>query len=474
MAKTNVPKLTFGLLVGNRGFFPDALAKEGRATMIALLKKLGYGVVALTEKDTKFGSVETWEDAKKCAGLFAKKAGDIDGVIVTLPNFGDERGVADTLRMAGLGVPVLVHAWADDAKKMTLKHRRDSFCGKISTCNNLTQYGIPFSLTAVHTMDPSAPAFAEEIHNFAAVCRVVNGLTGCRVGALGARPAAFNTVRYSEKLLESAGISVETLDLSEAFGRANAIKDSDAQVKARIKAIKDYVETKSVPAASLTKIAKFALVVDDWMEAADLDVTAVQCWTSLEEYFGIVPCTLMSMLSESLRSSACEVDVCGAVTMHALALATQTPGCLLDWNNNYGDDPDKFVAFHCSNAPKSFFGDCHMDFQDIIAGTVGKAKTYGTVCGRFAPGPMTFARVTTFDDEGAIGAYVGEGRFTDDPLDTFGGYGVGEIPNLQALLKHICECGFEHHVATSRGQVARAVAEAMDTYLGWDVYWHQG
>lgn len=469
-AKTK--QVTFGLIVGNRGFFPDELARDGRTAMIELLKKLGYSVVALGAKDTKFGSVETWEDAKRCAQLFKEKRDQIDGVIVTLPNFGDERGVADTLKMADLNVPVLVHAWQDDPKKMTIQYRRDSFCGKMSLCNNLVQYGIPFTLTKRHTMDPDAKDFEEEVHGFAAVCRVVKGLRNCRVGALGARPAAFNTVRYSEKLLQDAGISVETLDLSEVFGRAERLKDTDPKVRARIKSIQEYVPVKNVPAEALTRMAKLGLVIAEWMRHADLDITAVQCWTALEEYYGVVPCTVMSMLSDSLHSSACEVDVCGAVAMHALALASQTPSFLLDWNNNYGDDPNKCVCFHCSNLPKTCFQHPRMDYQEIIAGAVGKDHAYGTVVGRIKSGPMTYCRISTLDNEGVISGYLGEGRFTQDPLDTFGGYGVAEVPDLQILLRYICANGFEHHVAANHGESARIVYEALDNYLGWEMYWH--
>ena len=466
-------KTCFGIIVGNRGFFPDVLANKGRKLIASRVRKLGYSCVVLDPKDTKFGAVETWEDAKKCADLFKEKRDQIDGVIVTLPNFGDERAIADTLKLAGLDVPVLVHAWADDPAKMAIEHRRDSFCGKMSACNNLVQYGIPFSLTQSHTVDPASDEFAEDIHWFAGVCRVVKGMTNCRIGALGTRPAAFNTVRYSEKLLQESGIAVETLDLSEAFGRAEALADKASAVQYRVKKIKGYVPAAGVPEAALVKMAKLGAVIDRWMDESELDITAVQCWVSMQEYFGVAPCTVMSMMSESMRSSACEVDVCGAVGMHALALASQTPSCLLDWNNNYGDDPDKCVCFHCSNAAKSFLQECKMDYQTIIAGTMDKDKTYGTVAGRIKPGPLTYARVSTFDTEGVICGYVGEGAFTDDELETFGGYGVVEIPNLQGLLSYICESGFEHHVAMSRSQCARAVYEAMDTYLDWDVYWHQ-
>ena len=466
-------KMVFGVIVGNRGFFPDELAKEGHTFLPALLEKLGHEFVLLGDQDTKFGSVETWQDAKKCAALFKARREDLDGVIVTLPNFGDERGVADTLKMAGLNVPVLIHAWDDTVGKMSIKHRRDSFCGKISVCNNLVQYGIPFSLTALHTMDPKTPAFEREIEWFASVCRVVKGLGSCRVGALGARPAAFDTVRYSEKLLQEAGITVETLDLSEAFGRAEALSDSSDDVQQRVTSLMAYTSTKGIPADALAKMAKLGLVIDRWTEESELDVTAIQCWTSMEQYFGVVPCTIMSMLSDSLRSSACEVDVCGAISMHALALASRSPSFLLDWNNNYGTETNKCVCFHCSNLPKSCFVNSRMDYQEIIAGTVGKEKTFGTIVGRIKAAPMTFARVTTFDSEGEIGAYLGEGKFTKDKLETFGGYGVAEIPDLQVLLQYICENGFEHHVAANHSECARALFEALDNYLGWDVYWHQ-
>ena len=471
---TTDKKLTFALLVGNRGFFPDSLAQEGHTFMSKLITDMGYGLVVLSETDTKFGCVETWDEAKKCAALFKSHQDSIDGIIVTLPNFGDERGVADTIKLSGLNVPVLIHAWGDDPEHMTIATRRDSFCGKISVCNNLVQYDLPFTLTSLHTMDPRIDSFKEEIHTFAAVCRVVNGLRKCRIGALGARPAAFNTVRYSEKLLQDAGISVETLDLSEAFGRADRMADNDAPVVKRIQEIEQYVSTKNIPASALIKMAKFGLVLQNWMLDKDLDITAIQCWTSMEEYFGVVPCTVMSMMSNALHSSACEVDVVGAVGMHALALASQKPSFLLDWNNNYGNDPDKCVTFHCSNLPIDCFEEAHMDYQAIIAGDVGKENTFGTVVGRIKSGPMTYCRVSTIDHEGTIGAYVGEGRFTEDPVKTFGGYGVTEIPNLQMLLRYACENGFEHHVAMNHSQVARAVFEALDNYLGWDVYWHQG
>jgi L-fucose isomerase-like protein len=466
-------KMTMGLIVGNRGFFPDHLAKSGREDMLRVLTGAGMDVVALTAEESKYGAVETREESRRCAELFKRNRERIDGVIVTLPNFGEERAIADTLRLADLRVPVLIQATPDEPGKMSIAFRRDSFCGKMSACNNLKQYGIPYSITSLHTESPDSPEFAKDLQWFAAVCRVVNGFRNLRVGAIGARPAAFNTVRYSEKILESQGISIETFDLSEVLGRIERMKDSEDLAQAKLASITGYVDSSHVPAAALMKMAKLGAVVDQWMAQTEVAISAVQCWTSIEENLGVVPCTIMSMMSNRLLSSACEVDICGVLGMHALRLASETPSALLDWNNNYGSDPNKAVCFHCANLPKHFFRTVTMDFQQIIAGTVGKENTYGTVVGLIKPEKMSYARFSTDDTAGRMRGYVGEGRFTDDPLNTFGGAGVVEIPEMQKLLHFICERGFEHHVAANLSSVASAVHEASTRYFGWDMYHHQ-
>ncbi|MGC8830138.1 MAG: L-fucose/L-arabinose isomerase family protein [Verrucomicrobiia bacterium] len=465
---------TLGIIVGNRGFFPDHLCDSGRKEILSTLEKLGIGTVILPVDATKFGTVETLSDAEKCASLFRQNANKIDGILVTLPNFGDEKAVANTIRWSGLNVPVLVHAFRDDPKAMTIRDRRDSFCGKMSVCNNLRQYNIPFTLTTLHTVNPGEKSFIQDIQNFVVTCRAVKALKGLRVGAIGARPAAFNTVRYSEKLFEKYGISIETLDLYELFGWISKLKDDDSQVQEKLSQIKGYIKVGTTPPAVLVKMAKFGVAVDKWIRDAKLNATAIQCWTAMEEFFGVVPCTIMSMLSNMGLSSACEVDITGAIAMHIMAKASGKPSALVDWNNNYGDDPDKGVIFHCSNLPKDIFEkDPVMDYQEIIAGTVGKDNTYGTVVGRLKPTPFTYLRISTDDASGKIRAYVGEGELTKDPLKTFGGYGVVKVRDLQRLLRYICENGFEHHVAINPSTVAVGVNEALSKYLGWDVYFHQ-
>ena len=464
--------MTLAVIIGNRDFFPDVLVGEARRDLLKLFQELEIQPVLLDEQATKLGAVETWEHAKHCAELFRRNRDRIDGVLVCLPNFGDEKGVADTLKLAELNVPVLVQASPDDLDHLQVERRRDSFCGKISVCNNLRQYGIPFTLTGNHTVSILSDEFRADLRSFLAQCRVVRGLRRARIGAVGARPNAFNTTRFSEKLLQSAGISVSTLDLSEVFGWAGRLADDDKRVQAKIEEIGGYASVAQVPGSSLLRMAKLAVVLLDWMDRNDLDASAIQCWNSMQQNFGVNVCTVMSMMSERLMPSACEVDIAGVTAMYALQLASERPSALVDWNNNYGGDRNKCVFFHCGNWAKSFLPDVRIGTAPILGSTLGVENTHGALEGRTPAGPVTFARVSTDDRNGRIRAYVGEGRFTDDPLLTFGSRAVVEVPELQKLMRYICRNGFEHHAAMNASHCAAELAEALETHFGWDVYLH--
>lgn len=465
---------TLGVLFGNRDFFPDRLVPTARAEVSALLAELGIDAVMLSPEDTKLGGVETFADARRAAELFRRERDRISGVLVVLPNFGDEKGIADALKLSGLNVPVLVQAYPDDLDKLDVIRRRDAWCGKISVCNNLRQAGIPFSLTRQHVVHPSDPSFRADLLDFIAVCRVVRGIRGARLGAVGARPGAFNTVRYSEKILERAGVSVTTLDLSEILGAAAKLGESDARLTAKIEEIRAYANATAVPPAKLQQMARLGVVLDDFVAAHQLDATALQCWTSVQANHGCNVCTSMSMMSEALLPSACEVDVTGVLTMYAMQLASGTPSALVDWNNNYGADPDKCVLFHCGNWAKSFLPDIRVATAPILGSTLGEENTWGALDGRTPASPLTYGRITTDDTAGVIRAYVGEGELTNDELRTFGNRAVARVPRLQKLMRHVCENGFEHHVVMNASRTAGVLREAFSRYLGWQVYHHEG
>ena len=469
--KSSAPVL--GVIFGNRDFFPDKLVGEARAELTKLFAQLGLEAVMLSPEETKLGGVETHNDARKCAELFRRNRDRITGVLVCLPNFGDEKGVADTLKLAELRVPVLVQGCPDELDKLDVVRRRDSFCGKISVCNNLRQAGIPYSLTQKHVVALTDPSFRADLQRFLAVCRVVQGLRQARLGAVGARPGAFNTVRYSEKILERNGISVTTVDLSEILGAAAKLGEKDARLTGKVDEIKAYANATAVPPAKLVQMARLGVVLDDFVAANHLDATAIQCWTSLQQNHGCNVCTSMSMMSEDMLPSACEVDVTGVLTMYAMQLASGTPSALVDWNNNYGADDDKCVLFHCGNWAKSFLPDIKVLNAPILGSTLGVENTWGALDGRTPANPLTFGRITTDDTSGVMRAYVGEGELTNDELKTFGNRAVARVPHLQKLLRYVCREGFEHHVVMNASHTAAVLEEAFVRYLGWEVYHHE-
>jgi L-fucose isomerase-like protein len=465
---------TLGVVFGNRDFFPDQLVAEAREDVLQLFSERGIRPVMVSPEETKLGGIESHADARRCADLFKRHRDDLDGVLVVLPNFGDEKGIADVLKLSQLAVPVLVQGYPDDLNQLGVSRRRDAFCGKISVCNNLVQAGIKFSLTTKHVSRPDSESFRADLDQFVRVCRVVNGVRGVRLGAVGARPGAFNTVRYSEKILEHHGISVTTVDLSEFMGKAEKLSDADPAVKAKLDDIRGYAPAPGVPSEKLLQMARLGVILSRWMEANALDATAIQCWTSVQQNFGCNVCTLMSMMSERFMPSACEVDVTGVLTMYAMQLAADSPAALVDWNNNYGDEDDKCALFHCGNWAKSFLPDIKISNAPILGTTLGVENTYGALEGRTPANPLTYGRLTTADIDGEIRAYVGEGELTNDKLDTFGTRAVAQVPQLQKLLRYICSHGFEHHAVMTCSKSAAALQEAFGNYLGWETHVHAG
>lgn len=463
---------TVGVIIGNRDFFPDKLVAEARTEILSVFKKLNITPVLLSDADSKLGGVETYTEAQKCADLFRKHADAIDGILVVLPNFGDEKGVAETIKLSALNVPVLIQGYPDDLGKMDVVNRRDAWCGKISVCNNLYQFGIKYSLTTKHVVSPSDESFINDLENFIAVCRVVKGLRRVRIGAVGARPGAFNTVRYSEKILQRNGISVTTVDLSEILGNANKLTAADTSVKNKLEKIHNYTNTGKAPADRLVQIAKLDVVLEQFMNENALDATAIQCWTSLQKNYGCNVCTSMSMMSENMLPSACEVDVTGTLSMYAMQLASGSPSALVDWNNNYADDDTKCVLFHCGNWAKSFLPDITIGTAPILGTSVGTENTYGALEGRTPAMPLTYGRISTDDCKGVIKAYVGEGELTNDALNTFGNRAVAQINGLQGLMQYVCRNGFEHHVVMNASKTAGILKEAFENYLSWETYLH--
>ena len=465
---------TFGVIISNRSFFPDHLVRTAREKLMAAMEQWGHQVIALSPEDTCLGQTMTYEEAKKCAALFRAHSDEIEGIIVCLPNFGEETGVADAIKMSGLNVPILIQACDDDLDKLQLENRRDAYCGKLSLCSNLYQYGIPYSLTARHTCPVDSEEFHADVERFARVCAVVKALRTARIAQLGARVTPFRTVRYSEKLLQQAGISVITEDMSEIFADAWLMQDDDPRVLAREAEIRAYGNIcPGIAREKVLKQAKLSLTIDQWMADHECVASAVQCWDSVEANYGCAACLSMSMMSSRGLPSACETDVMGAVSLLALLKASGVAPVYQDWDNNYGGDTDRCVNVHCSNYPAAAFREKpEIANLDILATTLGTEYSFGALKGRVRPDKMTFLKVYTDDRRGVIKCYLGQGEFTDDPLETFGGVAVCHVKNLDGLMHYVAKNGFEHHVAIVQAECADILEEALGNYLGWEVYRH--
>lgn len=422
---------------------------------------------------TANGAVQSIEDAVLYADHF-RRHGGIDGLVICLPNFGDEIAVIELVNRAKLDVPILLQAANDENDKVGVAHRRDAWCGKISVTNNFYQYGVPFTEPSHHTSDIDSDEFRADLAHFTSVCRVVRGLRGARLGAIGARTAPFQTMRYSEKLLQQAGVTVVTADLSELMGRAGALSADDPEVARIVAKIQGYGTVPAhITSEQLATQAKWTVTVNRWIAENGCDASAIQCWRSLQDNFGCATCVTMSMMGEELMPSACEVDIMGALSMYALALASQAPPAILDWNNNYARDEDKVVCTHCGNFPRSFIGDRpEIAELDVLGEVIGRSKCFGAVKGKVKAGPMTYFRVSSDDTAGRLKAYLGQGDFTDDPYGMDGGIAVCEVPNLRRLMGFVTQQGFEHHVAMVRGHHASVLNEALTRYLGWPFYDH--
>ena len=464
----NQKKTTFALFFGNRGFFPASLMSEARREIPELLKSWGYDALMLPADATRHGAIETPHEGELYANFLRENRGKFGGVILCLPNFGDETGAVAALKDAG--VPILIQAYPDDLDKMAPAVRRDAFCGKFSIMDVFCQYGVRFTALPPHVVRPSSDAFRAHVDLFDRTCRVVKGMKGMVVGAIGARTTPFKTVRIDEVALQRHDITVETLDLSSVFARMKDIRSGDPLYKDKTAALKKCANWDKAPEGALDNIVRLGVVLDQIVEEYRMDAIALRCWLEMQQQLQVSPCVLLGEMNDRNVAAACEVDIGNAVAMRALALASGKPAACLDWNNNYADDPDKCILFHCGPVPASMMTEKGtVSDHHILANAVGAGAGYGCNVGRIAPGDFTLGSLVT--DAGRLRFYLGNGTFTADPIPSefFGCGGVAQIPRLQDLLLHVGYNGFRHHVSVTYGRVLEPVREAFERYLDYEV-----
>lgn len=454
-------------MFGNRGFFPGHLQKTARLEIAKRLQELGYGVLMMDEKLTKHGAVETAAEGRLFADFLRQNKGRYGGVILSLPNFGDELGAAEAFK--DIDVPLFIQAYPDDMMKMGPADRRDAFCGKFALCDILYQYGIKYTLLAPHTVHPNSGQFAANLDFFDRVCRVCNGLKDLRVLALGARTTPFKSVRTDELALQRYRISVETQDFSAVIGRVQQLDDNAKAVKDKAQQLRSLLDFSKMPPASFSNLSRMAVVLDEMITEFEAGAVAIRCWIECQQQLNISPCILNGLFCDQGVPFACEVDICNAVMMAALQYAGGAAATILDWNNNYADHADKCIVFHCGNVPVSLLKEKAVVAEHaILAETAGKNCSWGCHNSRIKPMDVTYASLSTC--MGGVKVYGGEGRITPDtiPGDFFGCAGVLEVPQLQDKLQYICQNGYRHHVSLCEGKVLAPLAHALEHYLGFE------
>ena len=461
-------KMTFALYFGNRGFMPETLIASARAEMRQAVTSCGYDALTLDEQATPYGGVETRADGRLYAEWLQAQRGRFDGVILCMPNFSDENGAVAALRDAG--VPILIQAYPDELDKLDFAFRRDAFCGKFSIEDVFHQYHIPFTVFPPHVVHPLSDTFRDQLHDFAAVCRVVRGMRRLTIGCFGARTTAFKTVRFDEITLQANNITVESFDLSAVVHRIGRMKDDDAAVTAKIDRLNSYTDISRVPPAKLLSLAKLSAVLDAYIAEYQLDALSLRCWEELQTWYGIAPCVLLGELNDRGIVASCETDLCSAISMQAMKLSSEQPTACVDWNNNYGEDLDKVILFHCGPIAESLMAGRGTVTDHKMFSKNQPDQGWGSDEGRIRAFPMTFSNCKT--EDGRLTFYVGEGEFTEDviPDGFFGCGGVARIDNLQQILLRIGRHGFRHHTTVGVGRMKTVLEEAFSTYLGYELF----
>ena len=459
-------KITFALYFGNRGFFPGEVVAGAREEMCRAVTDAGFDYITMDADKTRYGAVETIEEGKIYADFLEQNRGKYDGVIVCMPNFSDENGAL--IALENVNVPILIQAYPDKIGEMDFAHRRDAMCGKFALCNVLRQANIPFTLTKKFVVSPLSEDFKRDLINFGGICRVVTGMKKIRIGAIGARTTAFKTVRVDETALQKKGIDLVTLDLSEVFQRIKKVDPKTVcEKKADILAITEFSD---YPEEKLDSMAKVQAVFEDIVNEYKLDAVAVRCWNEFQLELGIAPCTTLCLLNEIGISAACEVDVTNAVMMRALSLASNTPSMLLDYNNNYGEDENKAIMFHCGPvAPSMLNGKGKIIEHLMFKKSFGEGSGVGVNKGNIKSGDISFGSIKT--ENGKICGFVTEAKFTDDIIEEefFGSGKVVERANLNELSNYMATSGYKHHIAITYGKCGDIINEAFYKYLDFDI-----
>ncbi len=458
--------MKLAVLVANRGFFPSSVIASAREEIKQAIENAGAEALMSPVDATRYGAVETLAEGLAFKEFLTEHNGEFDGLVICLPNFGDENGIIAAIK--GLNVPILLQAYPDEIGKMDFQNRRDAFCGKLGLGSVLKQIGVKYTSGLPFVMHPLSEDFAKELNKFIGICRVVKGMSNLRIGVFGARTTAFKSVRYDEIAMAKHGIDTESFDFSQVMEYYNEVDEKDPKIKLWEEKLLATGSYENVPSYALLNLCKLGIAFESIISDYKLTATAIRCWSELQHELHIAPCAVMGILNEIGIPTVCETDASNAILMAAISLASNSPAGCLDINNNYGDEKDKCILFHCGPLPITLMADKgNIEEHKMFVKTQGENCSWGVNVSSIKPGDITVAGCRT--ENGEIQFYAADAEITDDVVENefFGTPGVLKIDNLQPKLKTLLDNGFRHHALITTGHHYDIVHEALTKYLGY-------
>jgi len=471
----NIPNIKIGIVAVSRDCFPKSLSESRRAALVNAYKD-NYNEndiyecpICIVESENHM--VLALEDIKK-AGCNA--------LLVYLGNFGPE--ISETLLAKHFDGPVMFLGAAEESSDNLIQGRGDAYCGMLNASYNL-------KLRNVVAYIPEYPIgradeCAKMLHEFIPIAKTVIGLKDLKIISFGPRPNNFLACNAPIKPLYDLSVEIEEnseLDLFEAFKK----HENDPRIPDVVREMEEELKAGNKEPEILYKLAQYELTLKDWINEhrgyRKYIAIASKCWPAFQTQFGFVPCYVNSRLTAEGIPVSCEVDIYGALSEFIGTVVSEDTVTLLDINNNVPKDmyendiegkfnyehKDTFMGFHCGNTAVEKLSFCEMRHQLIMARSLPKEVTRGTIEGDIIPGDITFFRLQGTADC-KLRAYIAQGEVLPVKSRSFGSIGVFAIPEMGRFYRHVLiEKNYPHHGAVAFGNHGRALFEIFK-YIGVD------
>jgi len=398
--------------------------------------------------------VTSKEDACRVIELFKEK--NIKGLIIGMMTFGEELPnllIAEAFE----NLPVFVFGTKEGPFTEDGNRKSDSFCGTISTASGLARRNINFDFSGIHF--PEENEFLENIQRFVKVVNACDNFKGMRIGAIGPRPAPFETCAINEMdLITKFRIKVIPFTLLKL--KADLEKIEFTNIIDKFEQIKKFYNCSLSDDNMIAKSAKLEHILGKYAQEENLSGFGVQCWTAIQEEIGISPCLSMGRMTDKGIMCACEVDILGAITMviqHNLTMNKDVPH-FIDWTIQNQEDENTFLAWHCGNAPVSLkCGSCIPEIKShsILGQQIGYDKSFGTAEFQLKEGNVTINRLVEIN--GIFKMLSVKGDTVPDNRNLRGSWKWVKVKDLKKLYRTIIESGFTHHASMIFNDVSKEV-----------------